>query len=120
MIFWSCPSCLLTFTSELSALDRTSALELKLEKVDSLISEVQSLKMETSSLKKPDYPYIRAAFRNRTDSIASDRKSKKRNTEGNKNSFADKESQDRTPKVFKTGTNINHQTTVSATKRRPK
>ena len=39
---------------------------------------------------------------------------------GNENLFADKESQDRKPKVFKTGTNINHQTTVSAIKRPPK
>ena len=40
MIFWSCPSCLPTFTTELSALGRISALEVKLEKVDSLISEI--------------------------------------------------------------------------------
>ena len=31
-----------------------------------------------------------------------------------------KESQDRKPKVFNTGTNINHQTTVSAINRPPK
>ena len=73
MIFWSCPSCLPTFTTELSALDRISALEVKLEKVESLISEIQSLKLEINSLKKPDYTYLRAAFRNRTDSTASDR-----------------------------------------------
>ena len=42
-------------------------------------------------MKKPDNPYLRAAFRNRTDSTASDRNSKKRNVEGN---------------VLKTSTNI--------------
>ena len=62
-----------TFTTELSALDRISALEVKLEKVDSLISEIQSLKLEINSLKKLDYTYLRAAFRNRSDSTASDR-----------------------------------------------
>ena len=103
-----------TLTTELSALDRISALEVKLEKIDTLISYVQSLKLEINSLKKPDYPYIRAAFRNRTDSTASDRNSKKRKTEGNENLFADKEFQDRKPNIFKTGTNINHQTTVRA------
>ena len=36
------PSCLPTFTTELSALDRISALDFKLEKVYSLISEIQS------------------------------------------------------------------------------
>ena len=39
--FWSFPSCLPTFTTELSALYRISALEVNLEKVDSLISEIQ-------------------------------------------------------------------------------
>ena len=34
--------------------------------------------------------------------------------------FAGKESRDRKAKVFKTGTNVNHQTTVSAIKRPPK
>ena len=81
MISWSCPSCLPTFTTELSALDRISPLEVKLEKVDSLISERQSLKLEIKSLKKPDYPYLRAFFRNRTGSTASDRNSKKRKAE---------------------------------------
>ena len=120
MIFWACSSCLPTFTTELSALDRISALEVKLEKVDSLISEIQLLKQEINSMKKPDYPYLRAAFRNRTDSTASDRNSKKRKAETNDNVQADKESQNRKPKVFKTGTNNNHQTTVSAIKRPPK
>ena len=77
MIFRSCPSFLPTFTIELSALDRIYALENKLEKVDSLISEIQSLKLEINFLKKQDYPYLSAAFRNRTDSIASARYSKK-------------------------------------------
>ena len=119
MIFWSCRSCLPIFTTELSALDRISALEFKLEKVDSLISEIQSLKLEINSLKKPDYPYLRAAFGNRTDSTGSDRNSK-RKAEGNENVLAGKESQDRKPKVFKTSTIINHQTAVSAIKRPPK
>ena len=75
---------------ELSALDRISALEVKLEKVDSLIPAIQSLKLEINSLKKPDYSYLRAAFRNRTDSTAKDRNSKKRKTAGNENVLAGK------------------------------
>ena len=47
-----------------------SALEVMLEKVGSLISEFQSLKLEMNSLNKPEYPYLRAALRNRTDSTA--------------------------------------------------
>ena len=82
MIFWSCPSCLPTFTSELSALDRISDLEVKLERVDWLISENQSLKLEINSLQKPDYTYLRADFRNWTDSTASDRNSEKRKADG--------------------------------------
>ena len=84
---------------------------------DSLISEIQSLKLEINSLKKPHYTYLRVSARHRTDSNASDRNSKKRKAEGNENLFADRESQDRKPKVFKTGTNINHQTTASVIKR---
>ena len=71
-------------------------------------------------MKKPDYQTLRAAFRNRTDSTSSDRNSKKRKAEGNENLLVDKEFQDRKPKVFKTRTNINHQTTVSVIKRPPK
>ena len=97
-----------------------SALEVKLDKVDSLISEIQSLKQETNSPKKPDYSYLRAAFRNRTDSTAGNRNSKERKTEGNENVLAGKKSQDRKPKTFKMGTNNSHQTTVSAIKRPPK
>ena len=119
MIFFSCPSYLPTFTTELSALDRISVLEVEFEKVDSLIFEIQSLKMEINYLKKPVYPYLRAVFRNRTDSTASDRISKKRKAEGNENVLAGKKSQDRKPKVLKTDTNINHQTAVSAIKRPP-
>ena len=113
-------SCLPTFTTELSALDRISAFEFILEKVDMLISETQSLKLEINSLKKQDYPYLRAAFRNQTDITASDRNSKKRKDEDNENVLAVEEFQDRKPKVFKTGTIINHQTTVSAIKKPPK
>ena len=103
VIIWSCPSCLPTFKLELSAFDGISALEVKLEKVDSLISEIQSIKLEINSLKKPDYPYLRAAFRNRTESTASNRNSKERKAKGNENLFADKESQDRKPKSFQDG-----------------
>ena len=120
MILWSCPCCLPTFTTKLSALDPISALEDKLEKVHSLISEIQTLKLKLNSLKKPDYPCLRAAVRNRTDITASDRNSKKRKTEGNDNVHADKESQNIKTKGSKTGTNVNHQTTVSAIKRPPK
>ena len=69
--------CLPTFTRVLSALDRISALEVKLEKVESLISGIQSLKLEIISLKKLDYAHLRAAFIYWTDSTASDRNSKK-------------------------------------------
>ena len=103
MIFWSFPSSLPTFTTELSALNQVSALEVKLEKRDALISEIQSLKLEINSPKKPDYLYLRAAFRNRTDSTAIDRNSKKPKAEGNEKMLAGKESQDRKPKVFKDG-----------------
>ena len=85
LIFWSCPSFLPTCTTELSALDRISALGVKLEEVDSLITETQSLNLEINSLKKMDYPYLRATFRNRTDGTASDRNSKKRKAESNEN-----------------------------------
>ena len=78
------------------------------------------MEQEINSPKKPDYPYLKAAFKNRTDTTASDCHSKKRKAEGNENVHVDKESQNRKPKVFKTGTNINHQTTVSAIKRQPK
>ena len=103
LVLSSCPSCLPTFTTVLSALDQISALEIKLEKIDLLISEIQSLKLQISSLKKPDYPYLRAAFRDRTDSTASDRNSKKRKAEGNENLFADKESRYRKRKSFQDG-----------------
>ena len=43
MIIWSGPSCLPTFITELSALDGISALEIKLEKVDPVISEIHSI-----------------------------------------------------------------------------
>ena len=62
MIFWSSPSCLPTFILELSALDRISALEVKSEKLDWLISEIQSLKLKIIAPKKSDYPYLRAAL----------------------------------------------------------
>ena len=87
--------------SELSAPDRLSALEVKLGKVDSLISKIQLLKPEINSLKKRDYPYLRAAFKSRTDSTTSARNSKIRKAEGNGNLVAGKESQDRKLKVFK-------------------
>ena len=85
-----------------------------------MTSEIQSLKLEINSLKKPDYPYLRAVFRKQTSSTAGDRNSKERKAEGNENLFADKESQKIKPKVFKTGTDINHLTTVSAIKRPPR
>ena len=114
---WSCLGCLPKFTTELSALEWISFREVNLEKVDSLTSENQSLKLEINSVKKPGYPYLRAAFRNRTDSTASDRNSKKRKAEGNEKLHVDKESQNKKIKVFKTGLNIHHQTAIRAIKR---
>ena len=83
MIFWSRPSCLPIFTIELLALDRISVLEVKLESVDSLISEFQVLKLEIFSLRKYEYTYLRAAFRIRTDSTTINRNSMKRKVVGN-------------------------------------
>ena len=54
-------------------------------------------------MKKPGYPNLRTAFRNWTDSTATDRNSKKRKAEGNENVHAYKQSQNRKLKVFKTG-----------------
>ena len=82
--------------------------------------EIHSVKLKINSLKKPGYPYLRAAFRNRNESTASDRNSVKRKTEGNETVLAGKHLYDRKPKVFKTSTNINHQTTVTAINRPPK
>ena len=115
-IFGIGPSYLPTFTTEFIALDQISALEVKLEKVDSLISKIRSLKLELET----GLPASCAAFRNWTDKTNSDRTSKKRIAEGNENLFSDKEPQERIPKVFKTGTNIYHQTAVSAIIRQPK
>ena len=64
VIFSSFPSCLPTFTTQLSAPDQMSALDVKLKKVDALISEDQSMKLDINSLTKPSYLYLRADFRN--------------------------------------------------------
>ena len=96
-----------------------------MKKKDSLISEcskIHSLKLEIKSLKKHDYPYLRASLRNWTDSTASYHNSKNRKAEDNewKCACRQKKSQDKKPKVFKTGTNINHQRADSAIRRPPK
>ena len=81
MLFWYYQSCLPNFTTELSAPDRISALEVKLEKGDLRIAEIQSLKLEINSPKKPDHPYLRSAVRDQSDTSSSYRSSKKRKAE---------------------------------------
>ena len=61
MIFWSCSKCSPTFAAELSALDRISAIEQKLECVDALIREVSLLRNEIATTKKPAFPFLKAA-----------------------------------------------------------
>ena len=61
MIYWSCAGCTPIFTAELSALDRITAVEKKLDCVDSLIREVKMLRNEIALIKKPDFPFLKAA-----------------------------------------------------------
>ena len=57
MIYWSCNGCTPIFTAELSALDRITAVEKKLDCVDSLIREVTVLRNEIALVKKPDFAF---------------------------------------------------------------
>ena len=72
MIYWSCNGCTLIFTAELSSLECD----------DSLIREVTVLRNEIALIKKPNFPFLRAAkdgpARNRNDSSSSSKVNKKR------------------------------------------
>ena len=75
MIYWSCAGCTPSFTADLSALERITAVEKKLNCVDSLIREVTMLRNEIALIKKPEFPFIKAAksgpSSNRNDSSSS-------------------------------------------------
>ena len=55
IIYWSCAGCTPRFTAELSALDRITAVEKKLDCVDSLILEVTMVRNEIALIKKPEF-----------------------------------------------------------------
>ena len=63
------------FAAEISALDRISAMEKKIEFVNSRIRDDALLRNEVPSLNKPDYPFLNAEktgfHRNRTESSSS-------------------------------------------------
>ena len=60
MIFWSCAGCTPSFNAELSALDRITAVEKKLDCVDFLIREVTMLRNEIALIKKPEFPFSKS------------------------------------------------------------
>ena len=63
------------FAAEISALDRISAMEKKIECVNSRIRDVALLRKEVASLRKPDSPFLNADktgfHRNRIESSSS-------------------------------------------------
>ena len=63
------------FAAEISALDRISAMEKKIECVNSRIRDVALLRNEVASLRKPDSPFLNADktefHRNRIESSSS-------------------------------------------------
>ena len=75
MTYGSCAGCIPSFRAELSALDRITAVEKKLDCVDSLILDVKMLRNEIALIKKPEFPFLNAAkcgpHRNRNDSSSS-------------------------------------------------
>ena len=75
MTYGSCAGCTPSFSAELSALDRITADEKKLDCVDSLIRDVKMLRKEIALIKKPEFPFLNAAksepHRNRNDSSSS-------------------------------------------------
>ena len=80
--------CSITFAAEISALDRISAMEKKIEFVNSRIRDDALLRNEVPSLNKPDYPFLNADkigfHRNRIESSSSSQSisgSKKRKAE---------------------------------------
>ena len=112
MIYWSCAGCTPSFTAELSALDRITAVEKKLDFVDSLIREVTMLCNEIALIKKPEFPFLKAAksepSRNRNDSSSryhSATVNKKRKVDDYE--FETVQRKVRSTKEVKTGTNTN-------------
>ena len=103
MIFSSCSKCSPSFAAELSALDRVSAIEQKLEYVDALIHEVSLLRNE-----RPDFPFFKAAktglLRTRNDSTSRASGSKKRKADDLTTETTQRRLR---PKELKTGTNTN-------------
>ena len=61
MIYWPCVGCTPIFTEELSALDRITAVKKKLDCVDFLIHRVTMLRNEIALIKKPGFPFLKAA-----------------------------------------------------------
>ena len=61
MIYWSCAGCTPSFTAELFALDRITAVEEKLDFVDSLIREVTMLRNEIALIKTLEFLFLKAA-----------------------------------------------------------
>ena len=110
MIYWSCAGCTPSFTAELSALDRITAVEKKLDCFDSLIREVTMLRNEIALIKKPEFSFLKAAksgpSRNRNDSSSSHHSAtvnKKRKADDL--DFETVERKVRSTKEVKTGTN---------------
>ena len=75
MIYRSCAGWTPSFTAELSALDRITAVEEELDNVDSLIREMTRLRNEIALIKKPEFIFLKAAKsgpgRTRNDSLSS-------------------------------------------------
>ena len=75
IIFWSCKTRSTTFTTYISALDRISAMEKKIECVNSRIRDFALLQNEVASLRKLDSPFMNADktgfHRNRIESSSS-------------------------------------------------
>ena len=75
MIYWSCAGCTPSFTAELSALEKITAVDKKLDCVDSLIREVTMLRNEIALIKKAEFTFLKAAnsgpTRNRNDNSSS-------------------------------------------------
>ena len=109
MIYWSCAGCTPSFTVELSALDRITAVEKKLDCVDSLIREVTMLRNEIALIKKPEFPFLKAAKSgpgwNRCDSSSSYHSSAEKKADDFE--FETVQRKVRSPKELKTGTNTN-------------
>ena len=124
MIHWSCAGCTPSFTAELSALDRITVVEKKLDCVYSLIPEVRMLRNEIALIKKPEIPFLKAAKSgpgsNRIDSssgyhIATVNKKRK----ADDFEFKNVQGKVRSPKEVKKGANTNP-SVIKGVKKPPK